>query len=340
MNKVVFTLKEKSFMSEAIRIADSSGTIAYPNPRVGCVIVHKDTIISKASTALYGGKHAEVLAINKLVSGLKNLTMYVTLEPCSHIGKTRACTDIINRERFNEVIIASKDPNPRARGGGKILEDKNIIVRYGLLDTEAKKVNRRFFTFYNKLRPYVILKYASTLDGYIAKSDYKSKWITNKKSRSSSHKLRSTCDAILVGSSTINYDDPALNSHGIGKNPKVVIFGKKSSIKNNKKVFETKPILISDNDFKSSNKTIIENILDRLYSLKFQTILVEGGGKTITSFIESGLFDEIHVYFAPKFLGGGIKPYSGKGTLDNKYNLEIIETENIENDIKIVYQKD
>ena len=340
MDKVIYTEKEKNFMLEAIRVAESSGTRAYPNPRVGCVIVHENTIISKASTEIYGGKHAEVLAIEKLKRGLKNLSMYVTLEPCSHVGKTKACTSIIDRERFNKIIIASKDPNPKACGGGKILEKKNIIVKYGLLDIEAKKINRRFFTFYNKLRPYVILKYASTLDGYIAKSDYKSKWITNKKSRVSSHELRATCDAILVGRNTIKYDNPSLSSHGKGKNPKVIIIGQKSNMKNDKKVFDTKPILISKDDFMPSNKTIIENILDKMYALKFQTVLVEGGGATITSFAESGLFDEIHAYIAPKFLGKGIKVFSGEGTLDNKYNLKIIEIENIDNDLKIVYQKD
>ena len=149
---------------------------------------------------------------------------------------------------FNRVVIAANDPNPKASGGAKILRNSNIEVVENVCTEKSKKLNRRFFTFFEKKRPYVILKIASTLDGFIAEPDGHSKWITNKKSRQSVHKLRSTCDAILVGRKTIEAADPSLTSHGYGKDPRIIIFDPKNKINKKYKVLDKNSIIFSGMD--------------------------------------------------------------------------------------------
>ena len=297
-------------------------------------------IISKGYHKCYGEDHAEANAIKRLDRSITNATLYVTLEPCSHIGKRNPCTDIIKSKMFSRVVIGANDPNPKASGGAEILKNNNIDVKENVCAEKSKKLNRRFFTYFEKRRPYVVLKIASTLDGYIAEMNGHSKWITNRKARKSSHKLRSSCQAILVGNNTLVKDNPSLTAHGTGKNPKIIVFHDEMNSILEKKVYQRDPIIIPKAKLNSNPEKNIQYILDYLYKNSYQTLLVEGGGKTISHFLDSRLFDELHIYYAPKLIGNGIPLYTGTNTIQNNLKLRIHQIDNYSNDFKITYLRD
>ena len=333
---------DKTFMLEALSVALKSNSDVYPNPKVGCIIVKNNKIISRGWTSKFGSNHAEKNALKSIDKDIKDLTMYVTMEPCHHHGKTPPCTDLINPNQFNRVVIAEKDPFVTAGGGAELLKKLNIEVEIGLCKDEARKLNEKFYIFHEKKRPYVILKYASSLDGYIALKNGKSKWITNNNSRSSNHETRSECDAILVGRKTIQLDDPSLTSHGKGKDPLVVIIDNKQKINKKSQIFNKnqKVIIFTEKELNNSHINNIKVILNKLYIMDIQSVLVEGGGSTITSFLESGLFDELNIYIAPKFFGQGIPLFQTEGDNINRYNLKLDHVEPIKNDVKIVYKRE
>jgi len=333
---------DRAFMLEAISLASSANSDVYPNPKVGCVIVEGNKIISKGYHQKYGSNHAERNAIECLEKNKSNLTMYVTLEPCHHHGKTLPCTGLIKPNQFNRVVIAEEDPSKLAGGGAIYLKKNNINVDIGICKEEAREINKYFYTFHEKKRPYIILKYASSLDGYIALENGESKWITSSKSRSINHRQRSECDAILVGRKTIELDNPILDSHGKGKNPQIIVIDSDDKINKNSKIFRSDkpPFIFRKKDFANSKGENIKIILKKLFKMNIQSVLVEGGGSTITYFLKSGLFDEIHAYIAPKFFGKGIPLYKGKGSIENIYNLKISHVDSLGDDVRIVYKKD
>lgn len=327
------------YMSVALDEALKASPEVYPNPKVGAVIVHDDKIISCGHTQDFGGKHAEVMAIENMPSTLKGCTLYVTLEPCTHKGKTDACIDLITPDIFKRVVIANLDPNPIAKGGVKKLIKDGIIVETGICSKNAKKINRRFFTFFEKKRPYIILKIASTLNGVIAEKDGNSEWITCQESRTSGHKARSCCDAIMVGRKTIEFDNPSLTSHGLGKNPRIIIIDPKNKLDHKANVFKSDPIVFSDI---LNSKKPIENvsiILKKLYDLSIQSLYVEGGGQTISYFIDANLYDELQIYYSPKMIGEGKPLYNGMKKLKDNLNLTLNKIEQFDNDIKVTYLK-
>ena len=330
---------DKYFMDIAIEEASKADSAVYPNPKVGCLIVKDNKIIGRGHHQKYGSAHAEELAFNSASKSLYNAIIYLTLEPCTHFGKRPPCIDLIIKYNFKKVVIANYDPNPVAEGGAEILRANGIKVVSGVLESKAKQINRRFFTYHEKGRPYVILKYASTLDGFLAKQNGESKWITGKLARQSVYKLRSECDAILVGSKTILNDNPDLSSHGLGKDPLIVVLNPNTSIPDDFKIHKKNPLFIK-NGLTNNKKKNIPIILEKLKSNGIQSVLVEGGGQTISTFIESKLFDEIHLYFAPKFLGAGIPVYSKIGNLKDIYKLSIDEVKIFEKDVCIKYLRD
>lgn len=327
------------YMQEAILEAKKAGPEVYPNPKVGAVIVFNGSIVSKGHTQRYGGDHAEVDAIKKLDRKYKNCTLYVTLEPCSHKGKTDPCTDIIDNIIFKRIVIANKDINPKASNGSKLLSMKGIKVSHGVCSEDAKKVNRRFFTFFEKKRPYIILKIASTLNGNIAELDGSSEWITNKDSRNSNYKMRSNCDAIMVGTKTILKDNPTLTSHGFGRDPKIVLIDMGEKLSKKENVFNHNPIVFSDDILGKNPINNIEIILKMLYKKSIQSLFIEGGGETISYFIDANLFDELQIYYAPKLIGKGRPLYKGLKSLSDNIALKINKIERFGDDIKITYHK-
>ena len=330
---------DEYYMRIAINEALKGKSLVYPNPRVGALIVHNKKIISSGYHDKYGGLHAEASAIKNIKSNISDATLYVTLEPCNHKGKTKPCSDLINPKLFSRVVIGTKDPNPVARGGLEVIRNQGIKVDLNILKNECRAINRRFFTFYEKNRPYIILKIASTMDGFIAEKDGESKWITNEYSRNSVHHLRSSCDAILVGNNTVKMDDPFLTSHGVGKDPIIILFDNFKRTKPKANVLKKDSIIISEKSLTNDPKKNINIILDLMFQRSLQTLLVEGGGITFTHFIDSNLFDELQVYYAPKIIGKGLSFYKNKSSLEIDLGLSLHKIEQFENDIKITYLK-
>ena len=329
---------DKRLMSKAIEEAKRGIPYVYPNPAVGCVIYDGSKILSTGYHKKFGENHAEFEAIKNLGKVSKKLTMYVSLEPCTHIGKTGACLDLIDPEVFDRVVIADEDPNNAASGSIDKLKRSGINVDVGLLKHEARELNKRFYLYHEKKRPYVILKYASSLDGFIAQDNGQSKWITNKKSRKENHYTRSTCDAILIGSNTARLDNPDLGSHGFEKDPKIVLIDFKNSL-SSLKLFKKTPIVYSSLELSNNPEKNINFILNDLFKRNIQSLLVEGGAITISNFLDCGIFDELHCYVAPKFLGKGLNIFQGKSNIKKNYNLDLVDSKIIGDDLKIMYKR-
>ncbi|MFC5191515.1 bifunctional diaminohydroxyphosphoribosylaminopyrimidine deaminase/5-amino-6-(5-phosphoribosylamino)uracil reductase RibD [Algoriphagus aquatilis] len=308
------------YMRRALELAEWGRGYVSPNPMVGCVIVHQDRIIGEGWHRAYGGPHAEVHAINSVEnqSLLPESTVYVTLEPCAHWGKTPPCANLLVEKKVKKVIIAAVDSNTLVGGKGiEILKNAGIAVETGVLEEKARWQNRRFFTQIEKQRPYVILKWAQTEDGLVARENFDSKWISNAQSRQLVHKWRAEEDAILVGKNTAAYDNPRLDVRDwVGKNPIRVVLDSHLGLPKNLNLFDQSiPTLI----FNTVKSETIENlewirlseinpkvILKELHSRKIQSLIVEGGSQVLSQFIESGLWDEARVFTAPTRFDRGI----------------------------------
>jgi len=214
---------DQKYMQRAMELARLGLGSVSPNPMVGCIVVYKDKIIGEGFHRQYGGPHAEVYAIDSVQKKelLSESTVYVSLEPCAHFGKTPPCADLLVASGVKKVVIANVDPNPQVAGKGiAILENAGIELQVGVMEKEGLELNRRFFKYISQKKPYVILKWAETADGFIARPDYSSKWISNEYSRKLVHKWRTEEDAVLVGKNTALHDNPMLNvRHWPGKNP-------------------------------------------------------------------------------------------------------------------------
>ena len=294
-----------------------------PNPMVGAVVVCDDKIIGEGFHERSGGNHAEVEAINDVKNKtlLKKSSLYINLEPCNHYGKTPPCTDLIIKKKIPRVIVGSMDPNPKVNGSGiQKLKDNNINVKSGVLKDECDILNKRFFCYYNNNRPYIILKWAESEDGFISPINQKEGeifWITTYESRQISHKWRSEEDSIVVGINTIQKDNPKLTSrYWNGKSPIPVIIDPRNRININSKIFKNNSKLIHfiDNKTKIINKnsmqidfnTSLNEILKTLHKSKINSILVEGGKKTIQKFIDNNLWDEARYFVGNKKIYKGI----------------------------------
>jgi diaminohydroxyphosphoribosylaminopyrimidine deaminase/5-amino-6-(5-phosphoribosylamino)uracil reductase len=307
-------------MRRALELAEWGGGYVSPNPKVGCVIVHQDRIIGEGWHRAYGGPHAEVHAVNSVENQmlLPESTVYVTLEPCAHWGKTPPCANLLVEKKVKKVIIAATDSNPLVGGKGiEILKNAGIAVETGVLEEESRRQNRRFFTQIEKQRPYVILKWAQTEDGFVARENFDSKWISNSQSRQLVHKWRAEEDSILVGKNTAAYDNPRLDVRDwVGKNPIRVVLDSHLGLPKNLNLFDQSiPTLI----FNTVKSEIIENlewirlseinpevILKELHSRKIQSLIVEGGSHILRQFIDSGLWDEARVFTAISRFDRGI----------------------------------
>ncbi len=313
--------REELFMRRALDLAALGRGAVSPNPMVGCVIVHEDRIIGEGYHQKYGEAHAEVNAINSVSNQalLSEATAYVTLEPCAHYGKTPPCAILLVEKKLKKVIIATKDSNPLVGGKGlKILQEAGIEVKTGVLEKEARALNKRFFTQTDRHRPYVILKWAQTRDGFVAKRDYSSKWISNSSSRQLVHKWRAEEDAVLVGKNTAKYDDPALNVRDwSGNNPLRVVIDSNLELPKNLKLFDQSQPTICFNTLKSGQEGLVEyvklphayridSILNELQQRRVQSVIVEGGTFLLRKFIESELWDEARVFTSHVKFGSGI----------------------------------
>ena len=331
-------------MLRAIQLGKNALGTAAPNPMVGCVIVHKKTIIGEGFTSPHGGPHAEVNAINSVAdkSLLKEATLYVTLEPCSHYGKTPPCADLIVKHQVKKVVIGLKDPNIKVAGKGiDRLKNAGIDVVVGVHHEKCREHHNRFLTFQEKKRPYIILKWAETADGFIAPNPEKRNrtpepfWITNLKSRQLTHKWRSEEMAILVGTNTVLEDNPKLDvRHWSGTNPTRVVLDRNTKVPENFHVLNssTKTIVLTETlpkqnkenieylkiDFKGN---IAEQICELLYNSEINSVIVEGGNKTLQTFINDNLWDEARIFTGHSNFGSGIPSPKIKGRINSKTKI-------------------
>ncbi len=294
-----------------------------PNPMVGCVIVYNDEIIGVGYHQEHGSYHAEMNAISEVKdkSLLNKSTLYVNLEPCSHFGKTPPCSNLIIEHKIPKVVIGCIDTFTKVSGNGiKKMQIAGIEVIVGVLEKESRKLNNRFFTFHEKKRPYIILKWAESKDQFIAPSNHKKPfWMTSKESKKLVHKWRSEEDAILVGRITAEKDNPSLTVRKTkGKNPIRIVIDKDLKLSSDLNLFNKQAKTIIFNTIKTGNnnnnkfvkidfKNLIINILNELYKENIQSLIVEGGRRTLQSFIDLRLWDEARIFTTNKKLTDGLK---------------------------------
>lgn len=335
----------QKYILRSIELAKKGLGTTAPNPMVGCVIVHKDKIIGEGYTSPYGGPHAEVNAINAVVDKrvLSEATLYVTLEPCSHHGKTPPCADLIIKHKIPEVVIGIKDPHEKVAGKGiEKLEAAGCKVTVGILEDECRKHLKRFLTFQEKKRPYIILKWAETEDGFIApdpkirKNTPEPFWITNPYSKQLVHQWRSEEQAILVGTHTVLEDNPKLNTRDwAGQHPIRVVLDKNLRIDAHFHVMDqsVKTSILTQIEDESKYlegidyvvidfaKSVATQICEVLHKHSITSVLVEGGSKTLQTFIDEGLWDEARIFTAQKTFKGGIAAPRIKGKLLSKERI-------------------
>lgn len=320
--------EDKKYMQRCLQLAKNGTGNTYPNPLVGSVIVHKGKIIGEGFHRKAGEAHAEVNAVNSVKKKelLQYSTLYVNLEPCAHYGRTPACSRMIIEKKIPRVVIGCSDSFEKVNGKGiEMMRKAGIEVIAGVLEKESRELNKRFFTFYEKKRPYVILKWAQTLDGFIdfnRKPDtpIKPNWITDEYARIQVHKMRSEEQAILVGTNTVEKDNPSLNVRfWSGKNPLRIVFDKNLRLSGRLSLFDgTVPTLVLSEKEKKSEKNIrflkfdfnenlLNNLFSYLYDNEIQSLIVEGGTKTLNYFLEANFWDEARVYIGDKFFNSGIK---------------------------------
>lgn len=319
---------DQEAMRYAISLAQKGLGQTFPNPVVGAVITTADGEL--VSSGYHQGKeHAEVVAINAATQDLSGCTIYVTLEPCNHFGKTGPCTEAIIKSGISRVCFATYDPNPIASGGYEKLQAAGIEVIAGVEMEEAADLNRDWLTKVTLGRPRIVWKIAATLDGKIAAADFTSKWITCEEARFDVAKLRAQADAILSSTATVLADNPALTSKGFGPDPVRVILGERE-IPQDFQVFAGGAETIQ---IKSRS---IEPLLALFKSRGFNRVFLECGPTLGTALYRAGIIDEVIIYQAPTFLGSGISAIGDLGitTLSERSNLVAISSEKIGSDIK------
>ncbi len=317
----------QTYIKRCIELAQNGLGATYPNPLVGSVIVHNNTIIGEGWHQKSGEPHAEVIAITSVKDKnlLKESTIYVSLEPCSHFGKTPPCADFIIKHKIPKVVIGTVDPFAKVCGNGILkLKEAGIQVEAGFLEEECEQLNKRFFTFHQEKRPYIILKWAQTQNGFIApthKNYNRPVWISNEFSRQLVHKWRSEEQAILVGTNTVLQDNPTLDIRDwTGHNPIRIVLDRElkisedSSVYNasSKTIFITEKHKVSNKEnifFETANfqKDITKQILTILYKHEIQSVIIEGGAAVLESFIKDHLWDEVRIFTSNLIIENGIK---------------------------------
>jgi len=352
------------YMSLALELAEKGRGMVEPNPMVGAVVVKNSLIVGKGYHQVFGGPHAEVFALNEGKEDCTGATLYVSMEPCAHYGKTAPCVDAIIKAGIKEVVIAIIDPNPITSGKGmQKLHEAGIDVKVGVMESQAAKLNAPFLKLMQKGLPYVIVKWAMSLDGKIASHTGDSRWISSEESREYVHKIRGQVDGIMVGINTVRRDNPLLTCRiKGGRNPRRIIIDSNATLSLNSRLINTIQeselfVAVSSNApqerveklrqvgckiIRTSNVNglvDIKMLFQQLGKMNLTNILVEGGGRVITSVIEERLADKIMVFIAPILIGGegAVSPIMGKGVTHIGESIKLIEitTKRFANDIVI-----
>ena len=353
-------------MERALELAKKGAGTTSPNPLVGAVIVKDGRIIGEGYHEVYGGPHAEVNAVASATEDVEGSTIYVTLEPCSHYGKTPPCAELLVRKKFRKVVIAMTDPNPLVSGRGiSMLRDAGIEVVTGILEEEARRQNEIFLKYIQTRRPFVIMKTAMTLDGKIATSTGASKWVTGEAAREEVHRLRNRVAAIMVGVNTVLRDDPSLTTRlpDGGADPVRVIVDSTLRIPLDAKVLtldSPKKTVVATTERADREKlsalSSMPNVeviivpgkasrvdlgwlLGWLGECRIDSILVEGGSELNFSMLEEGLVDKVVTFIAPKLFGGreAKTPVGGDGfgKVEDAVQLQDIRMETFGDDIMV-----
>ena len=358
-------MADESYIQLTIEIAKKGEGKVSPNPLVGCVITKDNRIIGAGYHQKFGEEHAEINAINSATESLEGSTLYVNLEPCSHHGKTPPCVDKIIEKKIKRVVIGTLDVNPLVSGNGvRKLKKAGVDVKVGVLEKECLELNKFFFKNITKKIPYVTIKAAQTLDGMIADQNNFSRWISSDSSRKYVHSLRSKYDAVLIGSETAKIDDPKMTVRMVeGRNPFRIVLDSELKLDPDLKLFKNnndkKTILVTAANNQSKKNKIekfkkrgvevifvnknknsridLLSLLKKLSNKGIASILVEGGGKTFSSFAKLDLFDDILLFISPKILGDGIKTFSELNykNLKQSMKLKIVKSDIVGDDILV-----
>jgi diaminohydroxyphosphoribosylaminopyrimidine deaminase/5-amino-6-(5-phosphoribosylamino)uracil reductase len=327
------------FMSRCLDLAvKGMGTVS-PNPMVGAVLVHEGRIIGEGYHEQYGKAHAEVNCINNVKEQDRHLipdsTIYVSLEPCAHHGKTPPCADLIIVNEIKHVVVGSDDPNPLVAGKGVAkLRDAGIKVTEHVMQQECDFLNRRFMTFHSQHRPYIILKWAQSADGFFAPDDARQLWLTNEYSKKLVHRWRTEEDAILVGTKTALIDDPQLTARlWEGRNPVRILIDLDLKVPAESRIFDEEAMTLVYNSVKEGfefgtayikvdrDAYIPQQIAADLYHRKIQSVIIEGGAYTINQFIAAGLWDEARIFNSPTALSSGIPAPHVDGLISDEQKI-------------------
>ncbi len=331
MTKCRFSVADEEYMRRALELAEKARGKTSPNPMVGAVLVKNGKIIGEGYHQRAGLSHAEVIAINTATEEPAGATLYVTLEPCAHYGRTPPCTDAMLRAKIKRVVIPCTDPNPLVSGRGvKLLRQAGVKVDCGLLETEARKLNEFFFTYHLKRRPFVILKWAMSLDGRTSTDTGESKWITNALSREYVHQLRSQVDVVIVGAQTVIQDDPLLTvrlKNYKGRQPRRVILdyalkvpatarcltdrhGGERWVITHQSASRTKIKSLEKMGVRvicltgRAGKIDVKKLMELFFREQIISVMVEGGRRLAGSFMRAGMVDKVVAFIAPRLIGG------------------------------------
>ncbi len=347
------------YMQQSLTLAERGLGHTLPNPMVGAVIVKDDTVLGSGYHHQAGKAHAEIEALHAVKDSAKGATLYVNLEPCSHQGKTPPCVDAIIAAGITRVVCGTLDPNPQVRGKGVTrLREAGIDVSIGVLHEEAQVLNEAFFSFHEKGRPFIAIKFAASLDGKIATASHDSKWITNDTARSYARDLRSQYQAILVGINTIIDDDPHLGSRSPGKtDPLRVILDNTLRVPPNSQALRDGNVLIvttkratpeSQKTFTDrnipiyicpGNRITLTEVMKELARRHIINVLVEGGGTVLGSFVDAQLVDKVYAFYGPLIIGGetSISAIAGRGapTISQSLHLANLTYEQLDDSLLI-----
>ena len=357
-----FNQNDQKFMNLAINLAKKNIGLTRENPSVACVIVKNNVILATGITSRNGRPHAERNSVDKAQSDISNSTIYLTLEPCFHVGKTDPCVDLLIEKKIARVVIACQDPDLRVNGKSiKKLQENGIKTEIGLFEAQAKELNRGFFKAKTQNLPFVTLKLATSLDCKIANKTFESKWITNEKSRKNGHYLRAKNDGILIGGNSVKIDNPTLDCRISGLeefSPSRIIFSKKLDLDLDSKIFKNtdkiKTYIATNNKndkihekfLKLGAKIIIfedlKNLLNQLCDLGINNLLIEGGAFVSTQFLKANLIDEIIHFQGNQILGADAISAIGDLNLNNlaeSLKFTKISSRNLDGDQLTILQK-
>jgi diaminohydroxyphosphoribosylaminopyrimidine deaminase/5-amino-6-(5-phosphoribosylamino)uracil reductase len=335
---------DEKYMRRCIELARLGAGEVSPNPMVGAVIVHNDQIIGEGYHQRYGQAHAEVNAVHQVLTNhanaaelLQQATLFVSLEPCAHYGKTPPCADLIIKHGIPQVVVGCRDPFSAVNGKGlEKLQQAGVQVITNVLEAECRQLNKRFFTRITKHRPYIILKWAQTADGFFAPDERRQFWITNDASKRLVHQWRSEEDAILVGKNTVQTDNPQLNvRYGGGKNPKRIVIDRNLELGRELHVYDQSVETFIFNALKTDlegnikfialedfDRYVPQYILYQLYLQDIQSLIIEGGAATLNAFIEADLWDEARIFTGTVMLQSGIPAPVVKGASIKEHQVD------------------